>query len=71
MCDPIIVNPVVKMRPHPVAHPHWPLVRKYGPPFPGTTPALSTFRCITGQKFDSQFQVKFFTGKDEKWTSLL
>ena len=21
-CDPIIVNPVVKMRPHPAAHPH-------------------------------------------------
>ena len=21
MCDPIIVNPVVKMRPHPAAHP--------------------------------------------------
>ena len=25
MCDPIIVNPVVKMQPHPAAHPHWPL----------------------------------------------
>ena len=22
MCDPIIVNPVAKMRPHPAAHPH-------------------------------------------------
>ena len=22
MCDPLMVNPVVKMRPHPVAHPH-------------------------------------------------
>ena len=22
MCDPIIVNPVVKKRPHPAAHPH-------------------------------------------------
>ena len=22
MCDSIIVNPVVKMRPHPAAHPH-------------------------------------------------
>ena len=22
MCDPIIVNPVVKMLPHPAAHPH-------------------------------------------------
>ena len=22
MCDPIIVNPVVKMQPHPAAHPH-------------------------------------------------
>ena len=21
-CDPIIVNPVVKMRPHPAVHPH-------------------------------------------------
>ena len=34
-CDPIIVNPVVKMRPHPAAHPHYPLIRKYSPP-PGT-----------------------------------
>ena len=25
--DPIIVNPVVKMRPHRVAHPHYPLTR--------------------------------------------
>ena len=25
--DPIIVNPVAKMRPHPVAHPHYPLRR--------------------------------------------
>ena len=26
-CDPIIVNPVVKMRPHPAAHPRYPLLR--------------------------------------------
>ena len=32
MCDPIIVNPVVKMGPHPAAHPHYPLIRKYPPP---------------------------------------
>ena len=42
MCDPIlvsllkihsiIVNPVVKMRPHPAAHAHQPLIRKYPPP---------------------------------------
>ena len=31
-CDPIIVTPVVKMRPHPAAHPHYPLVREYPPP---------------------------------------
>ena len=31
MCDPIIVNPVVKMRPHPAAHPQ-PHVGKYPPP---------------------------------------
>ena len=31
MCDPIIVNPVVKVRPHPAAHPHYPLLRKYPP----------------------------------------
>ena len=31
-CDPIIINPEVKMRPHPAAHPHWPLIRKYLPP---------------------------------------
>ena len=30
-CDPIIVNPVVKMRPHPAAHPHLPLIKKYPP----------------------------------------
>ena len=29
MCDPIIVNPVVKKRPHPAAHPHQPLIRKF------------------------------------------
>ena len=43
MCDPILVtllkwdhimvNPVVKMRPHPTAHPRYPLIRKY-PPHP-------------------------------------
>ena len=27
MCDPVIVSPVVKMLPHPAAHPHKPLVR--------------------------------------------
>ena len=32
MCDPIVVNPVVKMRPHPAAHPHWPLIRTYPSP---------------------------------------
>ena len=38
MCNPILVtllkiNPVVKMRPHPAAHPHQPLIRKCpGPP---------------------------------------
>ena len=42
MCDPIlatllkmrpfIVNPVVKMRPHPAAHPQQPLIREYPPP---------------------------------------
>ena len=46
MCDPIlvtllkmrpiIVNPVVKMRPHPAAHPHQPLIRKYPSPPPGS-----------------------------------
>ena len=34
MCDPIIVNPVVKMRPHSAAHPHEPLIKKYPPPPP-------------------------------------
>ena len=43
MCDPIlvtlskmrpiIITPVVKMRPHPAAHPHSPIIRKY--PAPG------------------------------------
>ena len=28
---PIVVNPVVKMRPHPAAHPHYPISRKYPP----------------------------------------
>ena len=35
MRDPILVtlvNPVVKMRPHPAAHPHQPLIRKSPPP---------------------------------------
>ena len=42
MCDPILVTllkmrphysqPVVKMRPHPAAHPHWPLIRTYPSP---------------------------------------
>ena len=32
ICDPIIVNPVVKMRLHPAAHPYKPLIRKYPPP---------------------------------------
>ena len=32
MCDPIIVNPDVKMQPHPAAHSHQPLIRKYPPP---------------------------------------
>ena len=35
--DPSIVNPVVKMRPHPAVLPHWPLIRKYPPP---TAPRL-------------------------------
>ena len=30
-CDPILVNPDVTMRPHPAAHPHQPLIRKYLP----------------------------------------
>ena len=29
MCEPNIVNPVVKIRPHPAAHPHQPLIGKY------------------------------------------
>ena len=29
MCDPILVTPVVKMQPHPLAHAHQPLIRKY------------------------------------------
>ena len=29
--QPIIVNPVVKMRPHTAAHPHQPLIKKYPP----------------------------------------
>ena len=33
--DPIFVTPVVKMRPHPGAHPQWPLVREYPCPPPG------------------------------------
>ena len=37
MCDPIIVNPVMKMRPHPAAHSHQPLIRKCSPP-PGSLP---------------------------------
>ena len=31
---PIIVNPIVKMRSHPVAHPYLPLEREYPPPLP-------------------------------------
>ena len=33
MCDPILVT-LLKMRPHPAAHPHQPLLRKYRPPPP-------------------------------------
>ena len=42
MCDPILVTLLKmrphysqssrEMRPHPAAHPHWPLTRKYPPP---------------------------------------
>ena len=35
ICDPIIVNPAVKMRLHPAAHPHWPLKRQYPVRGPG------------------------------------
>ena len=31
ICDPILVT-LLKMRPHPAAHPHYPLVREYPPP---------------------------------------
>ena len=31
MCDPILVI-VLKVRPHPAAHPHQPLIRKFPPP---------------------------------------
>ena len=47
MCDPIIVNPLVKMRPHPAAPLHYPLIRKY-PPSPGVE--LSTFKKENGTK---------------------
>ena len=33
-CNPIIVNPVVKMRPHPAGQPHSPITRNYHPPPP-------------------------------------
>ena len=32
MYNPIIVNPVIKMRPLPVAYPHQPIITKYPPP---------------------------------------
>ena len=34
MRDPIVPNPVVKMRPHPAAQPSQPFMRKYPPPPP-------------------------------------
>ena len=32
-CNPVVVNPVMKMRPHPMAHPYWPVIVK-NPPYP-------------------------------------
>ena len=48
MCDPILVT-LLKMRPHPAAHPHQPLIRKY--PTPGrsfTTKKTSTLTSCPG-----------------------
>ena len=47
-CDPIIVNPVVKMRPHPAAHPHSPLITKYPSP-----PGGNSYIKVTGMLFVS------------------
>ena len=32
-CNPVVVNPVMKMWPHPMAHPYWPVIVK-NPPYP-------------------------------------
>ena len=62
MCDPIIVNPAVKTRPHPQAHLHRPLVRKYPPSPPRESSYLSCFKVL---KLD-YVQSRFFLGPSSK-----
>ena len=62
MCDPIIVNPVVKMRPHPAAHLHSPLIRKYPPP--SATPSRVRFSQGQSEALVRSFKIKQVESKN-------
>ena len=62
MCDPIIVNPVVKMRPHPAAHHHSPLIRKYPPP--SATPPRVRFSQGQSEALVRSFKIKQIESKN-------
>ena len=54
---PVIVNPVVKMRPHPAAHPHLASYKELPPPQPpeGSFPCLLVFSSIYTSKLIVDF----------------
>ena len=62
MCDLIIVNPVVKLRPHPAAHLHSPLIRKYPPP--SVTPPRVRFRQGQSEALVRSFKIKQIESKN-------
>ena len=53
MCDPILVT-LLKMRPHPAAHPHSPITRNYPPP-PGGSFDKSSLVLFKGSKVEIAF----------------
>ena len=62
MCHPIIVNPVVKMRPHPAAHLHSSLIRKY--PAPSATPPRVRFSQGQSEALVRSFKMKQIESKN-------
>ena len=70
MCDRILVNPVVKMRPHPATYPHQPVIRKYRPP-PGpdsrpkrakSIPVFRPIRCKNRTRWGGTYLYGLYKG---------